>query len=82
MNIRLHPHAKDRLAERGATEAEVVAAVREGERFPAKYGRAGFRHNFAFDAEWRGRMYATKQVEAYAVEEEGWLVITVLVKYF
>ena len=82
MNIRLHPHAKDRLAERGATEAEVVAAVREGERFPAKYGRAGFRHKFAFDAEWRGLMYATKQVEAYAVEEEGWLVITVLVKYF
>ena len=81
-NIRLHPHAKERLAERGATEAEVIAAVREGERFPAKYGRTGFRHNFAFDAEWRGRMYATKQVEAYAVEEEGWLVITVLVKYF
>ena len=81
-NIRLHPHAKERLAERGATEAEVIAAVREGERFPAKYGWTGFRHNFAFDAEWRGRMYATKQVEAYAVEEEGWLVITVLVKYF
>jgi len=27
--------------------------------------------------------YSTKQVEAYAVEEGGgWLVITVLVKYF
>jgi hypothetical protein len=82
MNIRLHPHARERLAERGATEEEVLAAVREGERFPAKYGRAGFRRNFAFDAEWRGRVYATKQVEAYAVDENGWLVITVLVKYF
>jgi hypothetical protein len=33
--------------------------------------------------EWLGRKYFTKQVEAYAVEEgEGWLVITLLVKYF
>jgi hypothetical protein len=32
---------------------------------------------------WRGRQYATKQVEAYAVRElDTWLVITVVVKYF
>ena len=82
MNIRLHSHAKDRLAERGAIEEEALVAVREGERFPAKYGRAGFRHNFPYDAEWRGRVYATKQAEADAVDEDGWLVITVLVKSF
>ncbi len=80
--IRLHPHAQGRLPERGATESEVIATVREGERFPAKYGRTGFRRNFRFDAEWRGRYYATKQIEACAVEEEGWLVITVVVKFF
>lgn len=82
MNIRLHPHAKERLAERGATEGEVFQAVREGERFPAKYGRTGFRRNFAFGAEWCGHIYVTKQIEVYAIEEDGWLVITVLVKYF
>ena len=82
MQVRLHPHAQSRLAERGATEAEVVATVTAGEQFPAKYGRTGFRRNFAFDAEWRGRLYATKQVEAYAVPEDGWLVITVIVRYF
>ena len=82
MKVRLHSHAKERGAERGATEEEVVAAVSEGERFPAKYGRTGFRRNFPFDAEWQGRSYRTKQVEAYAVEEDGWLVITVMVKYF
>jgi hypothetical protein len=70
------------MAERGATEAEVVAAIRSGERLPARYGRAAFRRNFPFNAEWSGRHYGTKQVEAYAVEEEGWLVITVLVKFF
>ncbi len=82
MNVRLHPHAQERIAERGATEEEVVATVLEGETFPAKFGRTGFRRNFAFDGEWLGRRYATKQVEAYAVEEDGWLVITVIVKYF
>jgi hypothetical protein len=29
-----------------------------------------------------GPRYAAKQVEAYAVEQDGWLVITVIVKYF
>ena len=83
MTITVHPHAKDRLAERGATEAEVVATVELGEQFPAKFGRTGFRRNFPFDGQWRGRRYASKQVEAYAVNEgEAWLVITVIVKYF
>jgi hypothetical protein len=54
-----------------------------GERFPAKFERTGFRRNFAFDGEWRGRRYGSKQVEAYAVKQgDNWLVITVIVKYF
>jgi hypothetical protein len=62
---------------------EVVATVEGGERFPAKLGRTGFRRNFAFDAMWMGRRYRVKQVEAYAVEEnEAWLVITVITRYF
>lgn len=69
MKVRLHPHALERLVERGATEQEVVATVRGGERFPAKFGRTGFRRNFQFTQEWLGRQYANKQVEAYAVEE-------------
>jgi hypothetical protein len=82
MKVRLHPHAKDRLQERGASEEEVVATIAQGERFAAKRGRTGFRCNFPFVGEWDNRRYSTKQVEAYAVEEEGWLVITVIVKFF
>jgi hypothetical protein len=82
MKVRLHPHAVGRLPERGATEEEVISAVEQGERFPAKFGRTGFRRNFPFGGTWRGRKYATKQVEAYAVEEDGWLVITVIVRYY
>ena len=83
MPVRFHSHARERMKERGATESEVTATVEDGEQFPAKFGRTGFRRNFQFDSEWRGRVYRTKQVEAYAVQEEGdWLVITVITRYF
>jgi hypothetical protein len=82
MSVRLHPHAQERLRERGASEAEIIATVQHGERFPAKFGRTGFRRNFPFDGEWQGRRYVTKQIEAYTVDENGWLVITVIVKYY
>jgi hypothetical protein len=71
------------MSERGATEEEVAATIEQGERFPAKLGRTGFRRNFPFDSEWRRRHFGTKQVEVYAVEEEGdWVVITVITRYF
>jgi hypothetical protein len=71
MNVRLHPHARARLAERGTTEDKVVAAVEHGEQFPAKYGRVGFRRIFGFDAVWHGRYYKFKKIEAYAVQENA-----------
>lgn len=83
MKVTLHPHAKGRLAERGATEAEVVATVAGGEQFPAKFGRAGFRRNFSCQSHWRGKFYATRQIIAFAASApDGWLVITLIVKYF
>ena len=83
MTVRLHPHARGRLAERGVTEPEVIATVDEGESFPAKLGRSGFRRNFPFDGIWLDHHYGTKQVEAYAVQEgDEWLVITVVARYF
>jgi len=83
MAVRIHSHAKERMRERGASEQEVTATIEQGERFPAKFGRTGFRRNFSFDGVWRGRHYANKQVEAYAVQEGvEWLVITVITRYF
>lgn len=64
MKVPLHPQALERLVERGATEEEAAVTVESGERFPARFGRTGFRRNFAFNDEWMGRRYATKQVEA------------------
>jgi len=81
--VKLHPHAKDRLFERGATEEEVVATVQEGEQFPAKYGRTGFRRNFSFGGIWRDKRYSVKQVEVYAVQEDDdWLVITIITRFY
>lgn len=83
MRIEIHAHAAARLVERGATESEVRGTVEQGEQLSAKFGRTGFRRNFTFDGKWRNRQYTSKQVEAYAVkQDEGWLVITVIVKYF
>jgi len=71
------------MKERGATEEEVRTTVEQGECFPARFGRTGFRRNFVFDSEWLGRYHRTKQVEAYAVQEgSDWLVITVIARYF
>jgi hypothetical protein len=83
MAIMLHPHAKVRAAERGATESEIIVTIEEGERFPVKYGRVGFRRNFPFNGIWGGKHYMVKQVEAYAIQEAGdWIVVTVITKYF
>jgi hypothetical protein len=83
MAVHLHPHARERMEERGATAEEVRATVEHGESFPAKFGRTGFRRNFRFDQNRHGRHYQTKQIEAYAVQEgAGWLVITVITRFF
>jgi hypothetical protein len=83
VSVDIHPHARERAVERGASDDEIIATVEDGERFSAKYSRTGFRRNFPFDGIWRGKRYATKQIEAYAVEENrGWLVISLITKYF
>jgi len=84
MTVTLHPHAQARLAERGATVDEVIATVESGKSSPADYGRIRFRQRFPFNAEWIGKVYATKQIDAIAVptNETDWLVITVIVKFF
>lgn len=84
MLVQLHPHARERMQERGASEAEVVTTVLQGERFEAKHGRQGFRRNFPYNCIWMGRHYSNKQIQAYAVEEPSgaWLAITVIVRYF
>lgn len=83
MDIKFHPHAQRRMLERGATKDEVADTLERGEKIAAKFDRFAFRKNFVFDAQWSGKHYQNKQIEVYAVNESGgWIIITVLVKYF
>jgi len=70
--------------ERGATVEEVIATVESGKATQADFDRTRFRRRFPFNAEWREKTYAAKQIDAIAVETESeeWLVITVIVKFF
>jgi hypothetical protein len=81
--VTFHPYALERLKERGALENEIILAVKTGEQFAGKHGRTGFRLNFIFNGQWNNKYFATKQVEAYAINENNtWVVITVIVKFF
>lgn len=81
--VEIHPHARGRAPERGIAEQEVVDTVLTGESYPVKFGRMGFRKVFGYNGIWRGNRYAHKEVEAIAVEiAGGWLVLTVIARYF
>ena len=81
--IEIHPHARERAPERGISEGEIIETVLNGESYPAKFRRMGFRKTFGYDRIWRGRYYASKEVEAIAVEiAGGWLVLTAIARYF
>ena len=60
VKVKLHPHAQARILERGTTEREVIATVENGEQFPVRFGRWGFRRNFPCKAQWRGKHYVSK----------------------
>lgn len=71
------------MAERGASEAEVLLAIEKGEVEAVRKGRKLFRKNFQFNSMWRGREYKIKQVAPIVADEGGKLVmITVFVHYF
>jgi len=76
-------HALEQMPDRGATQEEVEATIRTGERIPAKGRRIAFRKNFLFQQQWKGRHYEVKQVMPIVVEEnDTMMVITVYVFYF
>lgn len=81
--IRLTKHARERLELRGVTEAEIIEAVKDGLREPAKGGRAMCRHNIPFTGKWHGQSYAIKQVAPIIKEEDTEIVVlTVYTFYF
>jgi hypothetical protein len=81
--IRMSGHARDQLRFRGATEAEVVDAIRTCPWRRSELGRMDCRKDLSFNAEWNGKVYGTKQVRPIFVEEaDEIVVVTVYVYYF
>ena len=81
--IRLTRHAQEQCVERGATQDEVIEAIRTGSREPTKLGRQLCRENFQSIADWNGQHYAIKQVAPVVKEEMNEIVvITVYTFYF
>jgi hypothetical protein len=71
------------MRERGAARREVMETVTTGAASPAKFGRQRFRKVFVFNAVWNGKRYARKQLDVFAVRiPNGWLVVTVIARYF
>ena len=81
--IRLTKHAREQCVERGATESEIVEAIRKGACEPAKHGREMCRYNFTFGKKWQHKFYAIKQVAPVIKDEANEIVvITVYTFYF
>jgi hypothetical protein len=81
--IRLSEHARQQLEFRGATEQQIVEAIRTKTWEPAELGRLECRKNFVFNSEWNKKYYDTKQVRPIFVDEpDEIIVVTVYVYYF
>jgi hypothetical protein len=81
--IVLTRHARDKLEERGASESDVLQAIRIGEREPAQRGLYLYRLNLDFNRVWAGRYYRVKQVAPVVAEEQDrFVVVTVYTFYF
>lgn len=81
--IRFSGHALDQIRFRGASEAEVIDAIRSSAWESAELGRMECRKNLPFQKEWNGILYETKQVRPIFVEEASEIVVvTVYVYYF
>ncbi len=83
MMIQIHPHAAQRMRERGATAARVRETVMKGTQSSAKFGRTKFTLVFPYGKPWNGKKYARQKIEVLAaIIPSGWLVVTVIVKFF
>jgi hypothetical protein len=79
----IHPHARERMEERGVTCEEVLETIGSGFISSARFGRMRYMRTYDYCGFWRGKIYQHKQIEAYCVDEESdVIVITVVVKYF
>lgn len=80
----LHPHLRDRMSQRGVTQAEVEQTLNEGwKATDAKPGTLGKTKVFSYGgAEWEGGFYLEKEVTVYYKRTgEEMVLLTVKARY-
>ena len=80
--IRLSGDARLQLPFRGATEEEIIQAIRSENWSPTELGRLECRKDFPFGKEWNEKIYATKQVRPIFAEEEAEIVVVTVYTYY
>ena len=80
--IEFSQHAIERLTQRGATEAEAIAAIREGDWTAARGNRYESEKVFGYNSQWYGRHYRYKTVRPVFTEERTRIVVITVYVYF
>jgi hypothetical protein len=80
--VRLSAHAKLRLPQRGASEEEVLQALRDGDWQPMADGKIETRLEFAGSVEWNGLTYRSRVVRPIFVELGSEIVVVTVFVYF
>jgi hypothetical protein len=80
--IRLSRHARENMVYRGASDSEIVEAIRNSTWQPAERGRWECRREFDFGRQWNGRLYAKKQVRPVFVDETDSIVVVTVYVYY
>ena len=79
----LHPHLRDRMAQRGVTVQEIEQTVADGcQAADARPGTLGRVKVFPYEAEWEGKFCRQKEIIVYYKQtSEGIVVLTVIARY-
>lgn len=80
--IRFTAHALDRMRFRGATEDEVIKAIRSFSWQHADLGRWECRINIPFNSIWNGKSYTTKLVRPIFADEADNIVVVTVYTYY
>jgi hypothetical protein len=79
--VRLSGHARQQLRFRGATEEDVVEAIRSEDWKTAELGRMECRKEYSFNADWNGKYYSKRQVRPIFVDEPDQIVVVTVYVY-
>jgi len=75
-------HALANLSKRGFTKEEVIECIREEKWETAEFSKSECKRNFAYNMEWNGKLYATKQVRPIFTDEEKQIVVITVYTYY